>query len=121
MSMITSGLSEAFRRWRDAPQHLRMRYRDDKHVPFNKKRHEVESSVLTMNFDRCDGQWLTVTTEETTVSHRGNIAGRSIMATLKEEEARKLAMFILFGDEKREFYINDHGELVVRKIEESSK
>lgn len=71
-----------------------MLLREDDHVPWNKRRLEIASSILSITAHRLTGHWITITATETTTSHKGNVQSRTIHFKLNPAEAKKFGEFI---------------------------
>jgi len=75
-------LDMPFHPYSGAP-HLRRVVTDRDHVPFNKRRHQVESSVARFTATAMPGgDWVTVEMEETTKSHSGTVQTRTISMSI---------------------------------------
>lgn len=72
----------------------RLRFRDDKHIPSNKRPYEANSKA-DLSFTRCDiATWLAVELEEVTTDKNGQDRVRMISMTLDEMQVLTIRAFI---------------------------
>lgn len=91
-----AGFSEPFKRFPGLEDSTMMRlfYRDEDHIPDNKRPGQVDS-VFTMKLDRnTKSQRVTIEFGEITTSDNGRVAMRTITTDLSKEDCLKLADFL---------------------------